>query len=134
MAVSGVIGGQNDQTPKGNAMRNRMLFLYVSAGAGILAATTFSAAPLAQALPLAAGYSITSEVQDSDIRRNVAYVCRRDAYGRTCTYVWPSGRSDRSYTGQYWSHTSRYQSQEHGYYPYGTGYYPWYWANPQGSD
>jgi hypothetical protein len=115
-------------------MRNRMLLLYVSAGAGILMAATFSAAQWAQALPVAARYGITSEVHDSDIRRNVAYVCRRDVYGRTCTYVWSSDRSDRSHTSGYWSHTSRYQSQGSGYYPYGSGYYPWYWANPQGND
>jgi hypothetical protein len=42
-------------------MRNRMLLLYVSAGAGILTAATFSDAPLAQALiscatwPMSAG-------------------------------------------------------------------------------
>jgi hypothetical protein len=46
---SGVIGGE--RRSKGDAMRDRMLLLYVSAGAGILTAATFSAAPRAQALP-----------------------------------------------------------------------------------
>jgi hypothetical protein len=108
-------------------MRKPMLLVYVSAGAGILMAAMFSAAPQVHALPLAARYGITSAVHDADTRRSVAYVCRRDAYGRTCTYVSPSGRSDRPNTG-------RYQAQGSGYYPYGSGYYPWYWANPQGSD
>ncbi len=114
-------------------MRKPMLLVYVSAGAGagILMAAMFSAAPKAQALPLAARYGITSAVHDADIKRNVAYVCRRDAYGRTCTYVWPSGRSDRSNTSRAYPY---YQAQGSGYYPYGSGYYPWYWANPQGSD
>ena len=113
-------------------MRNRKLLLYVSAGAGILKAVTFSAAPWAHALPLAARYDLTSEVHNSDIRRNVAYVCRRDAYGRTCTYVWHSGRH-RSHTSGSWSNVSPYQSRGSGYYPYGSGYYPWTWGNPQGN-
>jgi hypothetical protein len=115
-------------------MRSHMLLLYVSAGAGILMGATFSAAPSARD---ATGSVLRHHIRGSgfDVRRNVAYVCRRDAYGRTCTYAWPSGRSDRSHMGGYWSNsTSRYQSQGSGYYPYGSGYYPWYWANPQGND
>ena len=111
-------------------MRNRMLVL-VSMGAAILTAAPFSAAPRAQALPLALHYGITSEVHESDIRRNVAYVCLPDAYGRTCTYVWRSDRSHQSHT--YWSNVSPYQSRGSGYYPYGSGYYPWTWGNPQGN-
>ena len=112
-------------------MRNRMLVL-VSVGAGIFTAVTFLAAPRAEALPQAVGYGIPSEVHDGDVRRNVAYVCRRDAYGRTCTYVWRPDRSHQPHT--YWSNVSPYQSRGSGYYPYGSGYYPWYWGNPQSND
>jgi hypothetical protein len=42
-----------------------------------------------------------------------AYICRRDAYRRTCTYVWHRG------TSRYWSNVSPYQSRVPGYYPYG---------------
>ena len=47
-------------------MRNRMLLLYVSAGAGMFTAATFLAAPWAQALPLAAPDGTTSEVHHPD--------------------------------------------------------------------
>ena len=106
-------------------MRNRML---VSVGAGMLTVPTFWGATWAQALQAAARYGITPEVHGSGISRNVGYVCRRDAYGRTCTYVWRSDRPDQPHTSSYWSNVSRYQSQGSGYYPYGTGYFPWYWG------
>ena len=116
-------------------MRNRMLLFCMSATAGFLMEATFFAAPRAHALPLAAHYGIASTVRDSNSSHNVGYVCRRDAYGRTCTYVWPSGRnvrSDRPHAiGAY---PSSYQAQGSGYYPRGSGYFPWYWANPQGND
>jgi hypothetical protein len=118
---------------EGNAMRNRMLLFCVSATAGTLMEATFFATPRAHTLPLSAHYGIASEVYEAHSRHNIAYVCRRNAYGRTCTYVWTPDRnvrSDRPHAiGAYPS-----ASQAHGYYPYGTGYFPWYWANPQGAD
>jgi hypothetical protein len=111
-------------------MRNRMLVFYMSAAAGTLMGVTFLAASRVQALPLAAHYGIASAVHEADSRHNVAYVCRRDAYGRTCTYVWPSGRNGRSDR----SHTSAAYPQYQAPLSQGSGYYPFYWANPQGSD
>jgi hypothetical protein len=111
-------------------MRNRMSLFYMSAAAGTLMGATFLAAPRVHALPLPAHYAIASAIHDADSRDNVAYICRRDAYGRTCTYVWPSSRnvrSDRSHASGAYSNNQAPLSQ-------GSGYYPFYWANPQGSD
>ena len=85
----------------------------------------------AQAVPLAIPSGLGLAAAQAKLSQAVPYICRRDAYGRTCTYVSSVDRNVRSDRPRTYGGSPYYQAQP---YAGSSGYYPFYWANPQGSD
>jgi hypothetical protein len=85
----------------------------------------------AEAVPLAIPANLALAAAQAKLSQAVPYICRRDTYGRTCTYVSSADRNVRSDRSRTYGGSPYYQAQP---YSGSSGYYPFYWANPQGSD
>src|SRR5919204_3705624 len=108
-------------------MRKQRMISCKTAALVMVASAVLLDAYRAEAAPVMTPTALAAAMQQVRPSHRVPYVCRRDAYGRTCTYVSPERnlRSDRPhYNGAY----PYYSAQPNGGY---SGYYPFYWANPQ---
>jgi hypothetical protein len=113
----------------GSAMGKLNIGFCVRAAAGMLLIAIALPSSAARAVPLAGPLSAAAE--QAHITHRVPYACRRDAYGRVCTYVSPWDRNLRSNRPHASGSSPYYQAQP---YSGSSGYNPFYWANPQGSD